>query len=605
MNGTQALVRVLLAQGMIDRRRGLITAGYITGYRGSPLGNVDTTLWSIAGRLKEAGIVFQPGLNEDIAATAVRGTQQLDAVPDAKYDGVYAAWYGKGPGVDRSGDAFKHGNYAGAHRNGGVLLFYGDDHAGKSSTVAHHSEQALAANLIPSLYPANVQEILDYGLLGIAMSRYSGSWVAIKCMNEVAEQTATVELRLRDFAPIEPPPHTSPPLGLHSHQGTFNPLREEQIVVEHRLPMVQAFVRANGIDRVMIRAARPALGLVTAGKSYGDVRSALALLGLDDARAAAAGVSLYKVGCIWPLEDAGICAFSAGHAAILVVEEKQSFLELQLAAILINRPERPRVLGKVDEQGAALLSATLPLEPGQIALAIAARLELLGLLTGEISARKQALESVNSPADPGALKRTPYFCSGCPHNRSTRIPDGSISMTGIGCHTMANFVRPKEALLPTQMGGEGANWLGLAPFTRTKHMFQNMGDGTYYHSGLLAIRAAVADRDRRGIERSGGGLQHPRFPARPLARGGSRSGGCRGGGRDGERGDPGFAAVSQHAHGSAGASRPALDRIPGTGVGAPLPADGCASSGDRSERGSGRAIPRPRGRPQIRRRARL
>jgi indolepyruvate ferredoxin oxidoreductase len=492
MNGTQALVRVLLAQGMIDRRRGLATAGYITGYRGSPLGNVDTTLWSIAGRLKDADIVFQPGLNEDIAATAVRGTQQLDAVPDPKYDGVYAAWYGKGPGVDRSGDAFKHGNYAGAHRNGGVLLFYGDDHAGKSSTVAHHSEQALAANLIPSLYPANVQEILDYGLLGIAMSRYSGSWVAVKCMNEVAEQTATVELRLRDFAVIEPEPPVSPPLGLHSHQGVFNPLREEQIVVEHRLPMVQAFVRANGIDRTVIRAARPALGLVTAGKSYGDVRAALALLGLDDARAAAGGISLYKVGCIWPLEAAGICAFSGGQATLLVVEEKQSFLELQLASILINRPGRPRLLGKVAEQGEALLSATLPLEPSQIARAIAGRLESLGLLTDEIRARIRELESVTGPADSGALKRTPYFCSGCPHNRSTRIPEGSISMTGIGCHTMANFVRPREALLPTQMGGEGGNWVGLAPFTRTEHMFQNMGDGTYYHSGLLAIRAAVA-----------------------------------------------------------------------------------------------------------------
>ena len=497
MNGTQALVRVLLAQGALDRRRGLHTAGYISGYRGSPLGSVDTTLWSIANRLKESDIVFQPGLNEDIAATAIRGTQQLDAVPDPAYDGVYAAWYGKGPGVDRSGDALKHGNYAGAHRHGGVLVFYGDDHAGKSSTVSHQSEQALAANLIPSLYPANVQEVFDYGLFGFALSRFSGSWVGIKCMNEVAEQTATVEVQLAAFDTTSThisnlSAATVRPLGFHAHQGAFNPLREEQMVLEHRLPMVHRFVRDHGIDRVAIRATRKSLGIVTAGKSYGDVRSALALLGLDDVHAAALGISLLKVGLIWPLEPEGLAEFSDGHQALLVVEEKKSFLELQAASILINRVDRPRLLGKFDESGLPLLSCALPLEPKDIAQAIAGRLAALGLLTDELRAQSEALRDVAVIPAVATVKRTPYFCSGCPHNRSTRIPDGSISMTGIGCHTMANFVRPAQALLPTQMGGEGANWIGLAPFTRTRHVFQNMGDGTYYHSGLLAIRAAVA-----------------------------------------------------------------------------------------------------------------
>ena len=488
INGAQVIARILLDQAARDRRSGLRTAGYITGYRGSPLGNVDTTLWSIASRLREAEIIFHPGLNEDLAATAVRGTQQLDSVAGPRFDGVFAAWYGKGPGVDRSGDALKHGNHAGSHRHGGVLVFYGDDHAGKSSTVSHQSEQAVAASHIPSLYPADVAEMLTFGLLGFAMSRFSGSWVAIKCVNEVAEQTATVDLDPADGEPVLPPVERA--ADVHIRRGAFNPLGEEQIVIEQRLPLVQAFVRANGIDRTIIEARSPALGIVTAGKSYWDVRSALALLGLDDGRAAAAGISLYKVGCIWPLEPTGLVEFARGKRALLVVEEKQSFIEQQAAEILINRPDRALLLGKRDEDGAPLFSSSLPLDPRAIARAIAGRLEWLGR---PLDTALDAL-NVDSPAllPSGAPSRAPYFCSGCPHNRSTRIPEGSISMTGIGCHTMVNFVNPDLALLPTQMGGEGANWIGLAPFTETPHIFQNMGDGTYYHSGLLAIRAAVA-----------------------------------------------------------------------------------------------------------------
>ena len=496
LNGTQALARVLLAQHDLDRSAGLNTAGYITGYRGSPLGNIDMTLWGLGQRLADANITFAPGVNEDLAATAVHGTQQLDAVPEPLYDGVFAAWYGKGPGVDRSGDAFKHGNFAGTHRHGGVAVFYGDDHGGKSSTVAHHSEQALAASLIPSLYPSDVGEILEYGLTAFAMSRYSGAWVGVKLVNEVVEQTGSADIDLEHFRPTLPPYAEMPPEGVHFQVG-YAPLRDEQIASEHRLPMVQAFVRANGIDRTIFRAGQPRVGLVSAGKSYGDTRRALDLLGLDERAAAALGLSLYKVGCIWPLEPEGIARFAAGHDTVFVIEEKKSFLELQAAATLINLAERPRLIGKRDEQGDPLLPLAAQLDPATIALAIVERLARLGVTDAALSERAARLARSRTLATApeglaGLPRRTPYFCSGCPHNRSTKVPEGSLSITGIGCHTMVMMARPAEALPPAQMGAEGTNWVGLAPFTGTRHIFQNMGDGTYYHSGLLAIRAAVA-----------------------------------------------------------------------------------------------------------------
>lgn len=482
VSGTQAIGRVLIGQAWLDRRDRLRTAGYVSGYRGSPLGNVDNMLWSIGQRLEAVDIRFQPGVNEDLAATAVAGTQQIDQIPGARFDGVFAAWYGKGPGVDRSLDALRHGNYAGAHAKGGVVLFYGDDHAGKSSTVAFQSEQSMAACLVPVLYPAHAGEIESFGLHAIALSRHSGSWVAVKCVNEVVEQTATVEVDLPSFRPVLPAIDTPPPEGLHAGRRPFNPLRAEQIVVEHRLPAVLSYVRANRLDRPVFRAERPRLAIAAAGKSFADVRQALDLLGLDEQAAAAAGLSLYKLGCIWPLDGESLAAFAEGHDALLIVEEKKSFVEQQVASALVNRDKRPKLLGKRDEQGRPLFSPTLPLDPADIARAIARLAEL-----SDTPAPPAAAPTANAD-----LRRSPYFCSGCPHSRSTRIPEGSLSMTGIGCHTMANFVRPDEALLPTQMGGEGSNWLGLAPFTDTPHMFQNMGDGTYYHSGLLAIRAAVA-----------------------------------------------------------------------------------------------------------------
>lgn len=495
INGTQAIARVLIAQSRADRRQGLRTAGFVSGYRGSPLGNVDSTLWSIGQQLQANDIRFVPGVNEDLAATAVRGTQQLDFVPTATRDGVFAAWYGKGPGVDRSVDALKHGNFAGVHRNGGVLAFYGDDHGGKSSSVAHHSEQAMASALIPSLYPSNVREIIEYGLLGYAMSRYSGSWIAIKCVNEIVEQTASVDLDLKRYAPVLPDEPEVPAEGVHIRKGPYGPLRDEQIVTDYRLPLVQRFVRVNRIDRIVFKSPAPRLGLVVAGKSYGDTMAALDLLGLDIVRAGALGLSLYKVGCIWPLEPEGLVEFAQGHEKLFFIEEKKSFVELQAASILINQERPPRFVGKRDEARQPLLPEAEQVEPIGIALAILGRLERLGIrdegLLSAGEALRRRLQESNSAGKP-ALPRSPYFCSGCPHNRSTRLPEGSLSMTGIGCHTMVSFVRPEEALLPTHMGGEGANWIGLAPYTSTGHIFQNMGDGTYYHSGLLAIRAAVA-----------------------------------------------------------------------------------------------------------------
>ena len=492
ITGTQAIARVLLARKSLDVKRGLKTAGYVSGYRGSPLGHVDSTLWSIPERLAEAEITFLPGVNEDMAATAIRGTQQIDAVPDPLYDGVFGAWYGKGPGVDRSGDALKHGNYVGAHKNGGVVVFYGDDHGGKSSSISHHSEQAMAAALIPSFYPADPGEILSYGLLAYELSRYSGLWVGLKLVNEVAEQTVTADVALSSFNPVLPPYGELPPEGIHVRGGALTPLRDEEIVSEYRLPLVPVFVRANGIDRTVFRAARPRLGLVTAGKSYKDTLQALLLLGLDEQQAAAIGISLYKVGCIWPLEARGIVAFAAGHESLFFIEEKKSFVELQAAAALVNLSKHPMLVGKHDESGNRLLPLASQLEPSVIAEAIAGRLRHLAIHDGWSKSASPASSAGALAAAGSVTRRSPWFCSGCPHSRSTRVPDGSLAMAGIGCHSMANFLIPEKTLTPTHMGGEGGNWIGLARYTGTQHIFQNMGDGTYYHSGLMAIRAAIA-----------------------------------------------------------------------------------------------------------------
>ena len=491
LNGSQALVRALLLQRELDRRAGRTTAGYVSGYRGSPLGGLDQALWAASGALRQADVHFEPGVNEDLAATAVWGTQQLATIGQASVDGVFALWYGKGPGVDRAGDVLKHGNYAGTHPAGGVLVVAGDDHPGKSSTVAHHSQQALAAHSIPVLYPADAGEFAHFALLGWALSRHSGCWVGFKVVNETVEQAMTCAFDLDAFrlAPMDEAA-ALPPEGVH-YRGTYTPAQDEIVLRRHRLPRVLDFARAQGLDRLALGRPGAPFGIVAPGKNWHEVRLALRALGLeDDAR-----VAVWKVGLVWPLEPQGLSAFAAGKREVLVVEDKAAFVETQAAAILYPLAERPRLSGKTDGAGAPLLNSDVGFEPLELALVIAQRLQACGLDDEALRSRVRALQAsrsvllaVSAPAD---TRRIPFFCSGCPHNVSTKIPEGSVAMAGIGCHGMALYARP-HTLVPTHMGGEGAQWVGAHRFTSRAHVFQNLGDGTYFHSGLLAIRAAVA-----------------------------------------------------------------------------------------------------------------
>ena len=497
LSGTQALVRLPLMQRARDAAAGLNTAGYISGYRGSPLGGYDLQLQAAQGRLEAAQIKFQPGVNEDLAATAIWGTQQVPLLPGAKVDGVFAIWYGKGPGVDRSGDPIKHANRMGTSPHGGVLVAFGDDHPGKSSTISHQSEQALAASGVPVLYPASVQEYLDLGLHAIALSRCAGVWVGLKCVNETVEATATVAVDPDRIKIVLPQDVELPPRGVHARLA-FDPMGDEVRLTRFKLPLAQAYVRANGLDRVTHGAAeaRGGLGIVAAGKSWLDVAAALAALGLDSARARAVGVGVYKPALIWPLEPQRLAAFARGRDELLIIEEKAPFVEPQAAHTLFNLPagERPRLTGKRDVAGNPLVAADVVLEPVEIARIIGARLRELGRLDAALEARLALLDARVATAAARSAQggaRTPYFCSGCPHNTSTKVPEGSIALAGIGCHTMALYM-DRSTLPPTQMGGEGMTWAGIAPFTAQAHAFQNLGDGTYFHSGLLAVRAAVA-----------------------------------------------------------------------------------------------------------------
>ncbi len=494
INGVQVLVRLPMIQRVLDNQVGLNTHGFISGYRGSPIGNYDAALWKSSKILAENKIIFQPGVNEELASTSVWGTQQLDAVPDASVDGVFSIWYGKGPGVDRAGDALKHGNFSGSHKNGGVLVIYGDDHPGKSSTIAHHSEPALAANLIPSLYPADVQEYLEFGLLGWQMSRYTGLWIGFKTVNETLEQTATIDIDLDNFSVELPERINMPEQGVNHRPREFNPILDEMLVHRYKLPLVHQFVKANKIDRVTLANDNKKLGLVTAGKAYNDTIQALEFLGLTQDSAKNLGLSIYKVGCIWPLEPSGMKDFAKDQHELFFIEEKKAFLEDQAAKILYNEKTRPNIVGKEDHQGQMLLHSDVQLTPKEIALAIASRLVYLGIESDAITRACQKLTAVigeSGKLAALAVRRTPFFCSGCPHSTSTKQPEGSIAMAGIGCHGMSAMVRP-DTLPPTQMGGEGLNWAGMAHFSNTKHIFQNLGDGTYYHSGLLSVRASVA-----------------------------------------------------------------------------------------------------------------
>ncbi len=495
VTGTQALVRLPMVQRWRDRAAGLDTAGFVTGYRGSPLGGLDHGFGQ-ARRFAELNeIRFMPGLNEDIAATAVLGTQQINLLEKANKQGVFSMWYGKGPGVDRSGDAFRHGNLAGSAPHGGVLLLAGDDHTCKSSTTSHQSEYALMDAMIPVLNPAGVQEILDFGLYGWALSRYSGCWASLKLIAETVDSSASIDVG-RDRVAFEAPLDFDKPAGGLNIRWPDTPQEQERRLHNFKLPAALAFARANRIDRVALGGPRRRLGIVTTGKSYLDVRQALEELGISEGRALELGISIYKVGMVWPLEPEGLAAFAAGLEELLIVEEKRPLLEGQIKDILYNMPadRRPRVFGKRDGENRIVLPAHDDLTAVQIARAIAAR--ILPFIGDEaLVARIGRLSDVDAGKLAGLapVQRTPYFCSGCPHNTSTRVPEGSRALAGIGCHWMSQAMDRNTATY-THMGGEGANWIGQAPYVPTRHVFQNLGDGTYFHSGLLAIRAAIAAR---------------------------------------------------------------------------------------------------------------
>lgn len=500
LTGIQALVRLPMIQRQRDLAAGLNTAGFISGYRGSPIGGLDQNLWKAKKHLDQHHIVFVPGVNEELAADAVWGSQQVNLYPEAKYDGVFGMWYGKGPGVDRCGDVFKHGNATGSSKHGGVLLVAGDDHAAKSSTLPHQSDHAFDAAMIPVLSPAGVQEFIDFGIHGWAMSRYSGCWVGFKTISDTAESSTSVDIDPFRVKIVIPTDFNMPEGGLNI-RWPDPPLEQEKRIQSEKIYAALAYARANYLNKIIIDSPKPKLGIIASGKAYLDVRQALDDLGIDEKHAAELGLRVYKIGMTWPLEPEGIHKFAEGLEEILVVEEKRQVLEYQLKEQLYNWREdvRPRVVGKYDEkgewvlpQGHGLLPAAGELTPAMIARVIAARIARFH--TSDIIQKRLAFldEKEKTLAKPRKLiQRTPYFCSGCPHNTSTVVPAGSRATAGIGCHYMAIWM-DRETSTFTQMGGEGAPWIGQAPFTNTPHIFANLGDGTYYHSGSLAIRAAVA-----------------------------------------------------------------------------------------------------------------
>ncbi|MDP2747265.1 indolepyruvate ferredoxin oxidoreductase family protein [Pseudomonas sp.] len=493
LTGTQALTRLPMLQKQRDAAHGLNTACFISGYRGSPLGNLDKSLWEAKGFLQENAIHFQPGVNEELAATSVWGSQQTNLFPGARYDGVFAMWYGKGPGVDRCGDVFKHGNSAGVSEHGGVLLLAGDDHGCKSSSIANQSEHAFIAASIPVLNPANVQEILDYGIIGWELSRYSGCWVALKTIAENVDSSAVVDVDPLRIEVKIPEDFELPQDGVYI-RWPDPPLAQEARLNTYKIYAARAFARANKLNRVMLDSPNPRLGIVTTGKSYLDVRQALEDLGLDEALCAQVGLRVLKIGMSWPLEPVSVHEFAEGLDEILVIEEKRSIIEDQLTGQLYNWPvgKRPRVVGEFDESGVSLLPNLSELTPAMIARAIAKRLAPI-YNSASIDERLAflAAKEASLAAPKHSTVRTPHFCSGCPHNTSTKLPEGSRAQGGIGCHYMTQWMDRNTDTF-TQMGGEGATWIGQAPFTDTAHIFQNLGDGTYFHSGQLALRAAVA-----------------------------------------------------------------------------------------------------------------
>ncbi len=506
LSGIQALERLPIMQRQRDLAQGLNTAGFISGYRGSPLGGLDENLWKAQKLLEENHIRFVPGVNEDLAATAVWGTQTVDLIGPAKYDGVFAMWYGKGPGVDRSADVLKHLNHAGTAKHGGVLLVAGDDHGAYSSTLPHQSDHIFSACMIPVLYPCNVQEYLDLGLHAWAMSRYSGCAVGFKALADTIESTASVDADPFRLEIRYPDDFVMPEGGLNTRLSTdtlgVQARKQEALMQDYKIYAALAYARANRLNRTVIDSPNARLGIIASGKSYLDVMEAMEELGIDEAMAGDIGIRVFKVAMVWPLEPDGVREFAQGLDEILVVEEKRQIVEYQLKEQLYNWRDdvRPRVIGKFDEKGEWvhprgdwLLPPKADFSIAQIARVIAQRIarfhtsDLIKARLAFLEAKEKVLSrAVSTPPRPA------WYCSGCPHNTSTRVPEGSLALAGIGCHVMATAIYPEHNKLTTHMGGEGAPWIGQAAFSELPHVFQNLGDGTYFHSGCLAIRAAVA-----------------------------------------------------------------------------------------------------------------
>ncbi len=514
MSGVQALVKLPMMQRQRDALAGKNTGGFISGYRGSPLGGYDQALQKAAKHLQAQNIVFQPGVNEELAATALWGTQQLGFAPPGsnKFDGVFGIWYGKGPGVDRCSDVFKHANMAGTTPWGGVLAVAGDDHISKSSTAAHQSDHIFKACGLPVFFPANVQEILDLGLHALAMSRYAGVWAGMKTIQEIVESSATADVS-PERVQILLPDFPMPPGGVHI-RWPDHPLDQEARLFDHKWYAALAYIRANRLNHNVIEGPADRFGIMASGKAYNDTRQALADLGLDTATCQRVGLRLHKVGVVWPLEAQTTREFATGLREILVVEEKRQVIEYQLKEELYNwrADVRPNVLGKFNEvegdfsggewsmpnpSAHTLLRANADLSPALIARAVHQRLKKLGV-PDDVAARMDAHVAVLDAKDralltlkvPAGAERQPWFCSGCPHNTSTRVPEGSRAMAGIGCHYMTIWM-DRATVGFTQMGGEGVPWVGQAPFSTDTHMFANLGDGTYFHSGLLAVRQSI------------------------------------------------------------------------------------------------------------------
>lgn len=490
LTGTQALVRLPMMQRQLDRKNNLNTAGFISGYRGSPLGGYDQALWQAKTLLKEHQIDFVPAVNEELGATLVLGTQQVETAEDKNVDGVFGIWYGKGPGVDRAADALKHGNAFGSSPTGGVLVVAGDDHGCVSSSMPHQSDVVFMSFFMPTINPANISEYFEFGLWGIALSRFSGTWVGFKAISETVESAASVEIdELPEFT--IPSDFTAPADGLH-YRWPDLPGPQMETRIEKKLEAVAAFARANRLDKCLYNLKDARMGIVTTGKAHLDLLAALELLGLDEDKLRALGIDIYKVGLVWPLEKTGAMDFIRGKEEVLVIEEKRGIIESQIKEHLSAPDEtiKVRVVGKHDEQGEPLVPYVGELSPNMLAKVVADRItQLLG------AEFREQLEQIgvrgSSVCDPQGVRRLPYFCSGCPHNTSTKVPEGSKAQAGIGCHVMASWMdRNTESL--TQMGGEGVNWASKSIYLKNKHIFQNLGEGTYFHSGSLAIRQAIA-----------------------------------------------------------------------------------------------------------------